>query len=212
MTDRAEIIYAILIYDGVEPIDIGGTYGVLSMGRRIDPRIRMFLVAEKAGPVILANNLRVMADYSFDDCPPADVLIVTGGPGWQRECENPRMLEFLRRWKPEPLIASVCTGALILAASGVLDGHKATTRRRSLASEPAAPLALIRQRFPEVDAVEALTVDNGALVTGGGVSLALDTTLYLIERLHGADISHQIADAIEYSVAWQANKAAFSTP
>lgn len=210
MSDTAEITYAILIYDGVEPIDIGGTYGVLSMGRRIDPRIRMFLVAEKAGEVVLANDLRVVADYSFDNCPPADALIVTGGPGWQRECENPRMLEFLRRWKPEPLIASVCTGALIMAAAGVLDGHKATTRRRKLAAEPAAPLELIGERFPKVDTVEALTVDNGAVITGGGVRLALDTTLYLIERLHGAEKAQEIAEAIEYSVAWKANKAAFS--
>ena len=53
-------------------------------------------------------------------------------------------------------------------------------------------------------------MDNGAVITGGGVSLALDTTLYLIERLHGAEKAQEIADAIEYSVAWKANKAAFS--
>lgn len=211
MAEAAEIVYGILVYDGVEPIDIGGTYGVLSMGRRVDSRIRMFVVAEKAGPVVLANDLRVIADYGFEDCPPADALIVCGGPGWQRESENPLMLDFLRRWKPDPVIASVCTGALILAASGRLDGHRATTRRCRLAAEPAAPLEIIGKRFPKVEGVEALTVDDGAVVTGGGVSLALDTTLYLIERLHGADVANQIAEAIEYSTAWKANQAAFAS-
>ncbi len=210
MSDEQPITYAILIYDGVEPIDLGGTYGVLSMGRRVDPRIRMFLVAERPGLVRLANDLVVMADHGFDDCPPADALIVCGGPGWRREIGNPRMLDFLRAWTPSPVLASVCTGALILAAAGALAGLQATTRRNAVAGEDTAPLKRIATEFEDIQAVEALVVDNGPVVTGGGVSLAIDTTLHLIARLQGGEIADRIAEAIEYAVAWRANKQAFS--
>src|SRR5262249_9053833 len=124
--------------------------------------------------------------------------------------DNPRMLEFLRRWRPAPILASVCTGALILGAAGMLDGLRATTRRRAVTGENTAPLKLVGERFPSVDPVEALTVDTGAIVTGGGVSLAIDTTLHIIRRLHGPEIASRIAEAIEYSVAWQANQDAFA--
>ena len=78
---------AILIYEGTEPIDLA-TYGVLSMARRVAPEVSMFLVAERAGPVVLANGLTVLAHFGYGDAPPADVLIITGGPGWQREEAN----------------------------------------------------------------------------------------------------------------------------
>ena len=69
---------AILVYEGTEPIDLA-TYGVLSMARRVAPGVSMFLVAERSGPVVLANGLTVLADHGHDDAPPADVLIITGG-------------------------------------------------------------------------------------------------------------------------------------
>ena len=71
-----ETNFAILIYEGVEPIDVGATHGILSMARRVVPEIRMCLVAERAGQVRLSNGLRVLADYGYADCPPAEVLVV----------------------------------------------------------------------------------------------------------------------------------------
>ncbi len=73
---------AILVYEGTEPIDLA-TYGVLSMARRVSPEVSMFLVAERAGPVSLAGGLTVLAHHGYDDAPPADVLVITGGPGWE---------------------------------------------------------------------------------------------------------------------------------
>ena len=109
--------FAIFIYDGVEPIDIGATYGVLSMARRIRPEIEMVLVAEKAGPIACANALTVLAHHGIDDCPQADVLIVTGGPGWTRQCQNARVLDFIRAWPTDDaLLASVCTGGMTCQA------------------------------------------------------------------------------------------------
>src|SRR5688572_10842113 len=92
----ADVRAAILIYPDVEPIDLA-TFGVLSMARRVDPRISAFTVAERAGVVALANGLKVVADHGYDDAPPADVLIVTGGAGWQQQVQSPATLEYIRK-------------------------------------------------------------------------------------------------------------------
>ena len=69
--------FGIVVYEDVEPIDIGATYGVLSMARRIEPSIEMFLVAARAGAVRLLAGLEMVAHHGFADCPPADAFIVT---------------------------------------------------------------------------------------------------------------------------------------
>lgn len=202
----SKVRFAIFIYDGVEPVDLA-TFGVLSMARRVAPEIEPFTVAPAAGPVNLANGLVVMAQYGMDDCPPAEVLIVTGGPGWQREAANPATLAFLRRYSEGRIAASVCTGAMILAAAGVLDGHRATTKVEVIGAE-APPIDLMRERHPQVRAEAARLVDDGAVVTGGGVTLCIDTTLHLLERLLGAHVADETARIMEYRVAREANRRA----
>jgi transcriptional regulator GlxA family with amidase domain len=201
--------FGIVVYDDVEPIDIGATYGVLSMARRIEPTIEMFLVAARAGTVRCASGLEVVAHHGFADCPPADAIIVTGGPGWKREAANPEMLAFLRGVpRATVVVASVCTGAMILAAAGLLDGHHATTKREVAGAE-IPPIAILREEYPRIRVVTAPVVDEGAIVTGGGVSLAIDLTLHLLERLGGPRLAVETARIIEYTNARRANVAAF---
>ena len=199
--------FAIFIYDGVEPVDLA-TFGVLSMARRVAPEIEVFTVAPAAGALTLANGLVVIAQHGIDDCPEADAIIVTGGPGWEREAANPPTLAFLRRYAPGRLVASVCTGGMILAAAGILDGLRATTKREVTGRE-VAPLRLMRERHPEVKVVEELMVDTGAVVTGGGVTLCIDVTLHLLERLLGPRVAAETARIMEYTVAREANRRAF---
>jgi transcriptional regulator GlxA family with amidase domain len=209
MREKSEkATFAIHVYDGVEPIDIGATFGVLSMARRIAPGIGMFLVAQSAGSVRTANGLVVSADFDYETCPPADVLMLTGGPGWTAESANPVTLEFVRRRSGSAAIASVCTGGLILAATGLLDGRKATTKRAVTDGEQ-SPLQVMRMRHADVDVVEARLVDGGEIVTGGGVTLAIDVTLHLVERFYGFAVADETARIIEYRTAWRANKASF---
>ena len=200
--------FAIFIYEGVEPIDLA-TFGVLSMARRVAPGIEIFTLAEKAGPVTLANGLVVHAQYGFTDCPAADAIIVTGGPGWQREAKNRPTLDFLRSYSRGRLTASVCTGAMILAAAGVLDGHRATTKREVIGAE-IPPVEVMREWYPAVQVEEALLVDDGRVVTGGGVALCIDTTLHLLERMLGAKVAEETARIIEYRTAREANRRAFA--
>jgi transcriptional regulator GlxA family with amidase domain len=204
-----KVRFGVIVYDGVEPIDIGGTVGVVSMARRLLPNIEAVGIAAKSGAVTLAGEWTIVVPYGFDDAPSCDVFIVCGGPGWRVEARNEQMLSFLRRQRPETL-ASVCTGALILAAAGLLDGRSATTRRTAIGNEDNAPLQLLENYGNQIMPHEAVVVDCG-IVTGGGVSLAIDTTLYLIGKFYGRGAADEVARLIEYDRAYAANRAALGT-
>ena len=199
--------FAVLIYEGVEPVDLA-TYGVLSMARRVAPEISIFTIARERGPVAFANGLAVLADHGFDDCPPCDALIVTGGPGWMAQCSDRAMLDFLRRYKPARVTAGVCTGGMIMAAAGLLDGRSATTKREVIGAE-VPPVRLLRERHSGVMVEEgASVVDCGAIVTGGGVTLGIDATLHLLAKLLGQHVADETARIMEYTRAWRANREA----
>jgi transcriptional regulator GlxA family with amidase domain len=201
------MMFGVFIYDGGESIDLA-TYGVLSMARRIAPSIELCTIAPNAGIVRLTSGLRVVADYGIHSAPECDVLIVTGGPGWETQANNTQTLDFLRSRRPGTHLASVCTGAMILAASGVLDGKKATTKREVSPPEP-SPLELMRQRYPRIDVNAASLVDCDGITTGGGVSLCIDATLYIIERELGVRVARETARIIEYSRAQEINRREF---
>jgi transcriptional regulator GlxA family with amidase domain len=201
--------FGIFIYDGVEPIDLA-TFGVLSMARRIAPEIAICTIAPRAGPVALANGLKVTADFGIDDAPPCDLVIVTGGPGWTVQAETPATIAYIRRVHAASRIASVCTGGMILAASGILNDGPATTKREVVAPET-SPLEVMRNLYPRVDVREAMLVDrSGRLVTGGGVSLCIDTTLHLLAIMLGERVADETARIMEYQRAWRANREAFA--
>jgi transcriptional regulator GlxA family with amidase domain len=201
--------FGIFVYDGVEPIDLA-TFGVLSMARRIAPEIEICTIAPRAGPIALANGLNVTADFGIDDAPSCDLVIVTGGPGWTTQAKAPVTLDYIRRVRSSGRIASVCTGAMILAASGVLDEGPATTKREAVPPET-SPLEVMRANYPRVDVRETMLVDRGgALVTGGGVSLCIDTTLHLLANMFGQHVADETARIMEYQRAWRANRDGFA--
>jgi transcriptional regulator GlxA family with amidase domain len=195
----------VLIYEGVEPIDLGCTVGVVSMARRVLPAVEAAVIARHAGPVRLAGGLIVQASNGVEMAPTCDVVIVCGGSGWPEAAVDPTLLAYLRTLRPEQ-VASVCTGAMILAASGALDGRIATTRRHAIGTEERSPLASLRASGT-VQTTVASVVDAG-VVTGGGVSLAIDATLYLLGRIYGEDAASEIARLIEYDRAYEANRLA----
>ena len=199
--------FGVIVYPGVEPIDLGGTAGVVSMAKRVLPDISSILIAEQAGPVSLAGNLTVIADFDFLTAPPCDVYIVCGGPGWRDQVGNAAILQFLKSRRRDE-IASVCTGALILAAAGRLDGLRATTRRMAVGQETESPLALLNSFSATVSPQACLIAEDEGVVTSGGVSLAIDGTLYLIGRIYGASARDEVARVIEYDRAFEANRRA----
>jgi transcriptional regulator GlxA family with amidase domain len=197
--------FGIFIYDGVEPIDLA-TFGVLSMARRIAPEIEICTIAPVAGSVALANGLKVTADFGIENAPPCDLVIVTGGPGWSAQAKAPATLDYIRRVHGSGRIASVCTGGMILAASGILDDGPATTKREVVPPER-SPIEVMRENYPQIDVRTAMLVDRGGgLVTGGGVTLCIDTTLHLLAAMLGQPVADETARIIEYTRAWRANR------
>jgi transcriptional regulator GlxA family with amidase domain len=201
--------FGIFIYDGVEPIDLA-TFGVLSMARRVAPEIEICTIAPVAGPVALANGLKVSADFGIDTAPSCDLVIVTGGPGWSAQAKAPATLDYIRRVRGAGRIASVCTGGMILAASGILDDGPATTKREVVPPER-PPIEAMRESYPRIDVRAAMLVDRGGgLVTGGGVTLCIDTTLHLLAAMLCQGVADETARIIEYTRAWRANREGFA--
>lgn len=196
-------MYGILLYDGVEPIDVGATFGVLSMARRIAPDLKFGGIARTRGEVACASGMRMIADYGIDE-PPGSLsdLIITGGPGWIDVVKDERMLEFVRSTRARK--SAICTGAMILEAAGVLAGKRATTKREVFSGET-SPLDMLASRMrTEASAV----VDDEGIVTSGGVTLGIDAMFYCLARSHGQDVANEVARVMEYTRALEANKSA----
>ena len=116
------------------------------MARRIRPEINIQIIAPKPRTIRLANGLRIVPDFDIRTAPCPDVLIVTGEPGWGEQIKDPEILEFIRRSADTSILVSVCTGGLILAASGVLDGKAATTKHEIVPPE-ISPLEWMRDTY-----------------------------------------------------------------
>jgi transcriptional regulator GlxA family with amidase domain len=206
--------FSLLTYPGVEPIDLA-TIGVVSMGRRVIPDLSYELLALSREPVELANGLLVLPTRSVDEVDVAtlDVVVVPGGPGWRAASQDARWLAFIRSARGHATLASACTGAMILGAAGVLDGRRATTKCEVVAPE-VPPLDELRDAYPAIRASKALLVDEGDVVTGGGVTLCIDLVLHLIERRYGAVAGDEVARILEYTAARASNRSrlpAFAT-
>jgi transcriptional regulator GlxA family with amidase domain len=188
-----------LLYEGIEPVDLAAI-GVISMARRVIPGLSYETVSFDREPVLRKR---------FDEVSKVDVLLVPGGPGWRAAANDARVLAFVRRVAPDALVCSVCTGAMILAQAGVLDGLRATTKFEVVPPE-ASPLDELRQRYPAIRSEPALVVDNGRVVTGGGVTLCIDAVLYLLEKRFGKQAAHEVARIMEYGAARAANAQRFA--
>jgi transcriptional regulator GlxA family with amidase domain len=190
---------AIVLFDEVEVLDFAGPFEVFAVtGRRrkLEP-FDVYTVAERLAPVSARNGLSLNPRHAFADCPPPDILLIPGGYGTRREMKNPMMLEWLARTAPGcELILSVCTGALVLGAAGLLDGREATTHFLAFDELRAvAPHATVRegQRI----------VDNGNLVLSAGVSAGIDMSLHVVARLLGVEVARETAHYMEYEGRWE---------
>jgi transcriptional regulator GlxA family with amidase domain len=187
----------ILLYDQVEELDFCGPYETFKSAaharrqRERTPEWQVFTVAEESGLLSTSGDLRIQPHYTFENHPPIDLLLVPGGAA-NRQLERPVVLEWLRRVTPTAqLNTSVCTGAFLLGAVGLLDGHSATTHISALDN--------LAQRFPTVTVRRDVRwVDEGPIVTAAGVSAGIDMSLHLLERLDSRELAEDIAAYMEY--------------
>jgi transcriptional regulator GlxA family with amidase domain len=188
----------ILIFDDVEVLDFCGPFEVFSTARAADAAgetalFRVFTVAERADVVRCRGNLLVQPHFTIADHPPIDLLVVPGGWGTRREARNDALLDWIAAQdRGSKLTLSVCTGAFLLAARGLLDGKSATTHWASLDR--------LAEGYPAIEVRRDVRfVDAGHVVTSAGVSAGIDMALHVVERLLGPAVAAATARNMEYT-------------
>jgi cyclohexyl-isocyanide hydratase len=178
----------LLVFPDLTQLDLTGPYEVLSRA----PETRVVLVGSRPGPIRSEWGLTISTDCTFEEAPPLDVLCIPGGTGVNALLADDPVLDFVAtRGGRAAWVTSVCTGALVLGAAGLLRGYRATTHWLSL------------DLLGELGAtpVEARVVRDRNRITGGGVTAGIDFAFTAVAELHGRDAAERIALMLEYDPA-----------
>jgi transcriptional regulator GlxA family with amidase domain len=201
VTTLDKLKVGILIFDGVEVLDFAGPYEVFSRTRLVpglDSRrsddsapFEVFTVAEVAATVTATGGLRVVPDHDFASAPRIDLVVIPGGFGTRPLLGRENVLEWVRKVAASArLVTSVCTGALLLARVGLLNGRRATTHWGSY------------DALASMD--DSITVERGSrvvrdgVVTSAGVSAGIDMAFEVVQELFGREVAEETAGYIEY--------------
>jgi transcriptional regulator GlxA family with amidase domain len=190
----------ILIFPDVEILDFCGPFEVFASatlpaqteGGAETRLFKVFTVAERPEIITCRGGLLVQPNHTLEDHPPLDLVVVPGGYGTEREQENPVVLDWIARQRGTgALTTSVCTGAFLLGAAGLLHGLRATTHWSTIDG--------LRTHLPTTDVLaDARVVDEGEIITSAGVSAGIDMALHVVRRLHGDEAARRTARDMEY--------------
>ncbi len=191
----------ILVFDGVAALDVVGPYEVLSRAR-LEPGVEsrhsdegalfdVFTVARTKEPVTATGGLVLLPRWSFADAPRVDLLIVPGGFGTRPLLQDAETIDWIRRTAATARrTASVCTGALLLARAGLLDGRRATTHWGAFGLLTSLAKGVVVDR-------EARFVDD-AVLTSAGVASGMDLAFHIVETIFGRTVADETARYLEY--------------
>lgn len=185
---------AILVFDEVEVLDFCGPFEVFAVtGAPSEEKpFDVFTVAETAAPITARNGLSVNPNFTFADCPQADILIIPGGYGTRPLMHHQATLDWIKAQAANAeLVMSVCTGALLLAKIGLLEGLTATTHWGAL--------DLLREVAPNTT-IQSDTrfVDNGRVLLSAGISAGIDLSFHIVARMLGREVAQETARWMEY--------------
>ena len=184
----------ILLFDDVELLDFAGPYEVFAVADELHDHslFDVFTLSENGDEIRTIHGLSVKPDYSIENTPRIDILVIPGGDGTKAVIRNQVLLEWIRQAHEQAEITfSVCSGARIPAILGLLDGKEFTTHHAVVDDLISiAPKSIYRKgvRF----------VDNGRLMTAAGISAGIDLSLYIVEKLYGARVKEQTMKYMEY--------------
>lgn len=192
---------AILVFHDVEVLDFAGPFEVFSR-TRMQPGVasrrsnegapfNVYSVAKTKASVMATGGLEILPKFDFGDCPPVDVLIVPGGWGTRPLLEDRETLSWITKVAENSTkVASVCTGALLLAKAGLLRNKEATTHWGALDALAAldSTIQVKRQRY----------LDQGGVITSAGISAGIDMALYIVSQFFGPEVSADTARYMEY--------------
>jgi len=193
-TPVAPLRFGIALFEGVEELDWIGPWEVLSAWAHSYPGdgVEVFTAARTEGTITCAKGARVLADHTWEEHPPIDVLVYPGGRGTRPQLGDRSVQSWVRHVADHAqVVTSVCTGALVLADAGLLDHRPATTHWASLAELAALGSGI------DVRADERY-VDDGNIITAAGVSAGIDMALHLVGRFQSAERARQVQKVIEY--------------
>jgi len=197
---KAAASVGIFVFEGVELLDLAGPHEVFTTASRLhrrdheqDPELfGVFTVGRTGEPVRAHAGLLITPDHAFPGCPEVDVLVVPGGVVDDELARAEAIGWIAAAAMRTSITASVCTGAFLLAAAGLLDGRRATTHWEDVDD--------LRERWPSVTVEEgARWIDEGGVVTAAGISAGIDMSLHLVERLAGRDLALRTAHQMDYS-------------
>jgi transcriptional regulator GlxA family with amidase domain len=189
---------AVHVFDGAEELDLVGPWEILGVWKMLadedpdGPDIELVSVAREAGVVTCAKGLRLLPDRTWDDLGPIDLLVYPGGRGTRAQLGDAAIRGWLHGLKATgTLLTSVCTGSLVFADAGLLDGRPATTHWASL------------DRLEELGTdIEVRPddrfVDDGDVVTAAGVSAGIDAALHLVARLESLERAREVRRYAQY--------------
>jgi len=190
MSAEDEKTIAFILYPGLTPLDLIGPLQPLSGLRRLVPQWKTVVVGERIEPMGTDAGLSMTPEASFEDVPNPNIFVVPGGGAPTiKQMGNDVLLEYVRRAaEGAEIVASVCTGSLILASAGLLDGRNATTHWAYHTLLERLGVTYLPERW----------VEDGKFVMSAGVSAGIDMALHLIARLTGEKISRLVQLGIEY--------------
>jgi transcriptional regulator GlxA family with amidase domain len=184
----------IFVFDGAEELDWAGPWEVLAAWAQLHPEdgVTVFTVAPGTGPITAAKGLTMLPHHTWESAPDIDVLIYPGGIGTRSHIGDAAVGAWLRRVAAgAEIVTSVCTGALVLADAGFLDGRPATTHWQYLDA--------MQDLGDDIEARPAdRFVDDGDIITAAGVSAGIDMALHLIKRLHSPERAREVRRYIQY--------------
>jgi len=184
---------AIAVFNGAEELDFAGPWEVLTAWRFLYPNdLEVVLVGDNTAPVTCAKGMRVVPETSWDELGDIDVLVYPGGRGTRAQLGDEKVRSRLRGLKERgTLMTSVCTGSLVYADAGLLDGQPATTHWNAF--DELMPLGRDIVARPE-----DRFVDNGDIITAAGVSAGIDVALHLVGRLGSPAKAREVRRYIQY--------------
>lgn len=185
----------IYIYDQAEVLDFSGPFEVFSTAKRLGAEsLNIFLVSESSKPVVARGGFKVLPDYSLQDHPPIDLLVVVGGVYTDEMCK-PNIMAWLASVVPlASEVASVCTGVFLLAQAGLINNLTVTTHWEDIPD--------LATQFPDLNVVNNQRwVTSGNLTTSGGISAGIDMSLHLVSKHYGHQFADTVARQMEYN--WQ---------
>ena len=199
----------LLAYDDMQALDLAGPLDVFGAANALatgTPPYNLHVIGVRTGSVRAENGLAILPACSIEDAPPLDTLLIPGGIGSRLGEADPPLLDWLRRQgKTARRVVSVCTGAYLLAATGLLDGRRVATHWRY-----AEDLA---RRFPAIHVEpERLFLCDGRFATSGGLTAGIDLALALVEEDLGAAASLAVARYLVMYVTRPGNQTQFSAP